>query len=54
MATRCVVIGDSAGRCNVQKQFNDLIEVNISFGLLGIRQTNKELLLGWMLFSLCC
>ena len=26
----------------------------ISFDLLGIQQTNKELLLGWMLFSLCC
>ena len=43
VATRCVVIGDSAGRCNVQKQFNDLIQVNISFDLLGIQQTNKEL-----------
>ena len=42
VAARCAVIGDSAGRCNVQKQFNDLIQVNISFDLLGIQQTNDN------------
>ena len=53
MATRCAVIGDSVGRCNVQKQFNDLIQFNFSFDLLGIQQTNNNCC-GWMLFSLCC